>query len=213
MQAFRIRTLAESLTLANLISKLVESKGVSFIGLVSLTEPDWTKLAPFDVAQNVRKLTIGVYMTGASYERRVNRIRTQDGNSERFVVGPRKWGNRIPNTPMIHHVKDGQSKFYLEVMATKNRPQTSYISIRACDYGAAVFIPNEWIKPGSTANGTFLRTYGLDSIVQATFRGQQYTTNSRLLDAIAFGKQSQGWDLVGTDGKSYRNSGWEAIEA
>lgn len=47
---------------------------------------------------------------GFNYQRAVNKRRVMEGGDPTFVPSPRKWGERIPGTPLVEH----NGEFYLE---------------------------------------------------------------------------------------------------
>src|SRR6185312_11339306 len=47
--------------------------------------------------------------------RSVNAQRERENLEPDFIAEPRKWGERLPNFPLVRHVKDGVEKLYLEM--------------------------------------------------------------------------------------------------
>ena len=100
--------------------------GASFIGLDTLTE---VKLA--GGKKNPMQGRVTKRMTGASvmvfsntktnaYEAMVQRRLTAEGKDPAtFVLGERAWGMRVPEMPIVVHEKDGDVKYYLEVIFLK----------------------------------------------------------------------------------------------
>jgi hypothetical protein len=106
-----------------LVAAITDVDGASFIGLDTVTVPTLT-----GGRKNAMQGRITKHMTGASvmvftnkntngYEAMVNRRLVAEGKDPgTFVVGDRAWGTRVPNMPIVEHFKDGDTKYYLEVI-------------------------------------------------------------------------------------------------
>lgn len=111
----------------NLVSAAFENvNGASFVGIDTETTPVLKGGKKNPMQGNVRKIMTGasvmVFQNNKSngYENMVNRRLAKEGKSVEFSVGPRQWGERIDGTPFVKHVKDGVTKYYLEVIFLKS---------------------------------------------------------------------------------------------
>ena len=102
---------------------------------------------------------------------------------ERFEVSPRKWGERVPNTPIIRHVKAGEvhPSFYLDTIFL-NAGKTEFFldgqPIAEADivgYDKPVLKEGAQIQGGLKAeNQVIVRSIGLASILSIRTGGQNY---------------------------------------
>lgn len=111
---------------AQLINAFSNVSGTSFVGIDTLTQ---VKL--LGGARNPQQGRVTKRMVGASvmvfqnkningYESMIHRRLAQEGKDPaNFKLGERAWGVRIPNMPIVQHEKDGQVKYYLEVIFLK----------------------------------------------------------------------------------------------
>lgn len=97
--------------------------GASFVGLDTLTEPalNGGKKNPHRgrITKKITGMSVMVFQNKNSnaYENMVNRRLAEECKGMTFEVGPRTWGERIPNTPFVRHTKDGVEELYLEIIA------------------------------------------------------------------------------------------------
>ena len=92
----------------------------TIITLDTVTVPEMRKTNnPYldRVEKRTSELSVVIFQNIAQtngYEAMVRRRLTREGkNADDFVLGPRRWGTRIPNTPFVEHRGDR----YLEVIA------------------------------------------------------------------------------------------------
>lgn len=117
----------ERITRAELIALLSNEKtvnGCTFASFDALTEPDMNKTIDGDRSKpnphfgKVRKVLnsqLGMLFSNkneSAYAAMVNRRKEQKGQAADFVVQPRKWGQRIPNTSVVEH----NGGYYLTVI-------------------------------------------------------------------------------------------------
>ena len=108
----------ERITRAELIALLSNEKtvnGCTFASFDALTEPDMNKTIDGDRSKpnphfgKVRKVLnsqLGMLFSNkneSAYAAMVNRRKVATGGEADFVVQPRKWGQRIPNTSVVEH--------------------------------------------------------------------------------------------------------------
>lgn len=168
----------------NLRHVLANVSGSSFMGL------DYTVIAPCRKTLNgrgtglnphfeqVKKIHRGaqvqVFQNKAvnGYEAMIERRLIAEGkNPSRFQLGPRKWGTRVPDWPIVKHTpKDALSeKFYLEVIFLKPGETTyEYMGapIEKDDIiGLSAASHNEDYQ-GGLDDEVIIRTFACDSITE-----------------------------------------------
>lgn len=125
-----------------------------------------------------------------SYENMVQRRLIEEGKDPTsFTVGPRTWGTRIENMPIVEHTKDDLTKDYLEVIFLKPG-KTEYFQdglpinkedIEGLDdkEDKPTLVPAPDAEPTSVGqagldNKVVIRTYGEDSILAVRIDGSEY---------------------------------------
>lgn len=125
------------------------------------------------------------------YENMVQRRLIAEGKDPTsFSVGPRPWGTRVPNLPIIEHEKDGVLKEYLEVIFLKAGTSEYFLDgepINKKDIEgleekeeASTPVPDKDDAPSNKGqagldNKVIIRTYSADSIVAVRVDGFEYT--------------------------------------
>lgn len=101
---------------------------------------------------------------------------------ERFTVSPRKWGERIPNTPFIQHTKDGATKHYLDTIFLRAGTSEFFLDgnpIAEADivgYEKPVAKESPNVQGGlKVENQIIVRSIGLDSIRAIRTGGSEYS--------------------------------------
>lgn len=65
---------------------------------------------------------------GASYEKMVRRRQAEEGLTADFVPSPRTWGEYVGEYPIVRHEKNGEVKFYLQVIFDETKkPNVQYL--------------------------------------------------------------------------------------
>lgn len=153
---------------STLSDALQHVSGASFIGIDTKTAPSLTGGKKNPMQGRVTKITRGASVmvfqnkhTNA-YENMVNRRLAAEGISPDFEVGPRTWGERIPNTPFVVH----KGNHYLEVIFLKPGKSEYYLDGAPIDKSHIIGLPD---KPegeqGGLENKVIIRTFAVDSIV------------------------------------------------
>lgn len=108
----------ERISQAELIALLTNEKtvnGCTFASFDALTEPDMNKTIDgkrnqpnphFGKVRKVLTSQLGMLFSNkneSAYAAMVNRRKVATGGEADFVVQPRKWGQRIPNTSVVEH--------------------------------------------------------------------------------------------------------------
>lgn len=168
--------------------------GASFVGLdtESVVQLKGGKSNPFK--GRVKKLVTGsqvMVFTNQEqngYENMVQRRLIEEGKDPTsFSVGPRKWGTRVPNLPIIEHEKDGVVKEYLEVIFLKpgtttflldDAPVTKeYLLENVTGYEEEAEKEVNESEDGPQAglkNKVIVRTYAADSLINVRIDGAEY---------------------------------------
>jgi hypothetical protein len=156
--------------------------GGSFVGIDTLT--DVPLLGGKGNAQQGRitKRTVGnsvmVFQNknGSSYNAMVQRRLNMEGKDPAsFVLQPRTWGERIPETPFISHFKDGNTSFYLEVIFL--RPGTTTYMLDGKPIAKADIVglkPDTAGEQGGLDNKVIIRSFKLTSIEKVRIDGMEY---------------------------------------
>lgn len=158
--------------------------GASFVGIDTLTQVKLTggKNNPQQGRVQKRQTNSSVMVfqnrNSNGYENMVKRRLAQEGKEYEFTLGERAWGVRIPNTPIVEHVKDGETKFYLEVIFL-HAGEVEYLLDN-------VVVPEDQIiglpartesktSQGGLDNKVIIRCFGVDSVVNIRIDGTTYT--------------------------------------
>lgn len=107
------------------------------------------------------------------YENMVKKHLIEEGKDpESFQLGPRKWGERITDTPFIEH----KGKHYLEVIFLHAGETIYYVDGVETDSSQIEGLPvRKEGEQGGVSNKVVIRTFSIDSIKRLTVNKQQYT--------------------------------------
>ena len=102
------------------------------------------------------------------YETMVQKRLVKEGQDpSQFELKPRTWGQRIPTTPFIHHVKDGKDEYYLEVIFRHPPKETVYkFDGELIDKKDIIGLDatKEESEQGGLEDKVIIRSYNLNSI-------------------------------------------------
>lgn len=122
------------ITREELLSLLLNTSGASIVTLTYTTGPSsrmrktkpttnpwWDKP---NKRWTIEKTSRVQGMVGASYKNAVNNQLLREAEEaglspdevEEFEPQERYWGSRIEGTPLVQHVKDGETRYYLEIL-------------------------------------------------------------------------------------------------
>lgn len=110
------------------------------------------------------------------YEAMVQRRLAAEGKDPAsFELGPRAWGERIPNLPVVKHEKDGQVKFYLEVIFLRGGRTQYMVDGIPCDKSTIEGLkePTEGAQ-GGLDNKVIIRTFAVENITELRVDGKVY---------------------------------------
>jgi hypothetical protein len=157
--------------------------GASFIGLDTVTVPSLK-----GGKKNPHQGRITKHMTGASlmvfqnksangYENMVRRRLEAEGKNPDFEVGPRAWGERVPNLPIVKHEKDGQVKYYLEVIFLKPGKVSFFLDGAPIDRAAIEGLDEraDAGEQGGLSDKVVIRTFAADSVTAIRVDGQVFS--------------------------------------
>lgn len=100
---------------------LMELKTSTFATIETVTEARMNKKGnPFLGTKKISAANVNINF---SYANAVNKQRDKENNEEEFVPHARKWGQRIPKTPLIEH----KGEFYLEARFMNAPSNTTYV--------------------------------------------------------------------------------------
>jgi hypothetical protein len=100
-------------------NELQTSKGAKIVTLVTVTVPPMIiKDNPF--VNKCVKISRVNGIVNWHYGNAVNRQLNKEGKKQNFIPQERKWGTRLNNSPFVVHIKDGETKLYLEVKVEKS---------------------------------------------------------------------------------------------
>jgi len=116
--------------------------------------------------------------TKNAYEAMVRRRLEQEGkNPDSFELGVRSWGSRIPNTPIIEHEKDGDVKYYLEVIFLKPGATEYFLDgrrIKKEDIQGLKDVEVDETSQGGLDKKVVIRTISVDNITEVRIDGRAY---------------------------------------
>lgn len=163
--------------------------GGTFVGIDTETvvKLPGGKKNPFQGRVTKRMVNANVMAFGNTnsnaYENMVKRRLEEEGKDpEDFKLGPRTWGQRIAGTAFVEH----NGEYYIEVIFMRPGKieyllDGKQIDIMVPPLGEETWfdIPERKVNPNgqgglSEKNKVILRTYALDSIVEARANGQVY---------------------------------------
>lgn len=103
--------------------------------------------------------------------------------TERFEVKPRKWGERIPNTPFIQHTKAGEqvTNFYLDMIFLTAGKSEFFLDGNPIDEDKIIGYEKPTLKEGAQIQGglkaenqVIVRSIGLAGILAIRTGGNEY---------------------------------------
>lgn len=170
--------------MTNMAQVLTAMNGAMFIGLDSEVEVTLTGGKKNPMQGRVTKRSTGnsvmVFQNknGSSYAAMVQRRLVAEGKSAGdFTLSPRKWGERLPNTPVVRHDnKAGERKYYLEVIFLKAGKSEYFLDGKPIDKDDIEGLP---AKPEPTGQGGLenqvqIRTFAMDSILAVRCDKQEF---------------------------------------
>jgi len=164
------------------ISKLIKDhiNGGTFISITTSTAVKLAGGKKNPLQGMVRKITTGTNVmifqnkVQNGYENMVERRLIAEGkNPSTFVLGPRVWGTRLPDTPFIEH----KGNHYLEVITLRTGEVHYEVKGVRTATNFIVGLPDEPIDPnqGGLDNTVKIRAYNVNSITSMVVDKNEYT--------------------------------------
>ena len=168
----------------NTAKKLLKNvSGASFVGIDTLTNVPLKggKKNPLQgkVQKRVTGSSVMVFQNKNinGYDAMVKRRLESEGKDpNNFKLSPRAWGNRIENTPFIEHEKDGEMKYYLEVIFLKAGTSEYLLDGKVVSKDEIDGLPESREGgQGGLDDKVIVRSYKLESIVKLRIDQTEYT--------------------------------------
>jgi len=161
--------------LMGLVRALMQVKGASPATFIAVTEVGMNKTNNPFYERVTKKQKSNVFIN-FDYAGSVNRKLLKEGKSPDFVASPRKWGEKLPGTPIVFY----KNTYYLEARFLSNEPKVEYF-VDSVPTDKAVF--ETYLKPVSTQTskehqGTdeaiIIRDFKVENIHEITVNGVHY---------------------------------------
>lgn len=170
--------------MTNFIEILSSVNGASFIAIdtesvVTLTggkaNPQKGRVTKRTIGSNVvifqNKQTNG-------YDAMVKRRLEAEGKDpESFELGPRAWGTRLFGLPLVEHEKNGELKYYFEVIFMKAGKSEYFLDGQPIAKEDIIGLPSKVEDDGGQGgleNKVIIRTYALDSIIAIRINHEEH---------------------------------------
>jgi len=165
-----------------LVQAVASVNGAKFISIDALTE---VKLRggmsnPHQgrVTKRMTKARVAVFQNKVinGYDAMVKRRLEAEGKDpNNFVLSPRAWGTRVPNMPIVVHEKDGQVKYYLEVIFMSPGHVEYRLDGVPCNKSDIIgLIEARPAEQGGLDNKVILRDFAADSITEIRIDGKAF---------------------------------------
>ena len=172
--------------LKNVLLDVKKSKinGNTFVGLDTITIPTLK-----GGKSNPQQGKVEKVMEGASvmvfqnknvngYDAMIRRRLIAEGKDpDTFVLSPRPWGTRIEGTPLVEHIKSGetQKRFYLEVIFLKAGKVSYQLDGKSINKSDVIGLSeSKEGEQGGLEDKVIIRTYELTSLSRVTIGGTTY---------------------------------------
>lgn len=167
-------------SLGDLFSKAFHiTKGASFAQLYTEVTPDLPKSSKY--CGRVTKKQCHNVQLNFSYQNAVNNQLMLEGREADFIASIPKWGTRIPGTPLISHIKKGETEtsFYLMTRVLKSQQAAYFLDGKeVLDVPIVDAIRGDMRAPYNNKahqgieKEVIIRTFKLDSIRAITMDGE-----------------------------------------
>jgi hypothetical protein len=171
------KPLARFVTAEALADLLMTIRGAKIVALETRTEPRLLAKHPASGAPNpfkgnVVKISRVNGIINWRYGNSVNRQRVREGLAPDFAAVPRKWGVRVPGTPLVEH--DGRTYLELKVerfmeqrYESRDGRELNFASVEA-------YLPSRSAGRQGVTREVIVRDYDLASIVSMRLDGVIY---------------------------------------
>lgn len=170
------------MNVSNMFAAFQNVSGASFVGMdtETIVALKGGKANPMlgKVTKRMTGASIMVFQNKKAngYENMVRRRLESEGkNPDSFTLGPRQWGERIENMPIVKHEKDGIVKHYVEAIFLKGG-QVEYFLEGAPIKRADIIGLDEKTEgaQGGLNDKVIIRTFATDSVLALRIDGQHY---------------------------------------
>lgn len=153
--------------------------GASFVGIDTLTTPSLKGGKSNPMQGRVTKRTLGAsvmvfqnkHINGyaAMVERR---LAAEGKNPDSFTLGPRAWGTRLENLPIVEH----KGKTYLEVIFLKPGKTEFFLDGEPINRADIVGLDDDREEghQGGLSDKVIIRTFAADSITRVRIDGEVF---------------------------------------
>jgi len=162
----------------NELAELLRSvRGSSIVSIESCTEPRLLAKHPVSgqpnpFRNNVVKVSRVNGIIGWQYERSVNRQRTREEMTPDFESLPRKWGFRLPGTPLVEH--EGRLYIELKVHQSLGHRYETLDGRELDDADIEPYLPQHSAGRQGVRGEVILRDYALENILSIKMNGKTY---------------------------------------
>lgn len=161
-----------NVNLDSLVKALMTIKGATPATFEAITDVKMNKTNNPYYERVTKKQKSNVFIN-FNYANAVNKQLTKEGKEADFVPQPRKWGVKVPGTPLVLH--DGA--YYLEARFLNNEPKVEYL-VDGVPTDKAVLETYLPAKKQSKSQGTdqeiIIRAFKIESMRSITFGGKTY---------------------------------------
>lgn len=161
----------------DLLPLLAEVNGSSFIGITTETTLPLLGGKSNPMKDRVKKVTVGTNVMVFQnkningYKSMVQRRLEAEGKGE-FVLGPRKWGTRVPEMPVVTH----EGRLYLEVIVLRTGDVHYELEGKKILPAEIQGFKDEYVgaEQGGLDNKVMIKCYAFDSLRSITINKQTY---------------------------------------
>ena len=160
---------------ATLVNAVANINGASFVGLDTHTDVTLAGGKSNPMQGRVTKRMIGATVMSfqnknfSAYEAMVKRrLVAENKDPEAFVLGPRAWGTRIPNMPIVEH----KGEYFLEVIFMKPGTVVYELDGNSIDPMAIIGLKAPTAgEQGGLEDKVIIRTFKAESITELRIDG------------------------------------------
>lgn len=157
--------------------------GASFISFDAVTVPVLTGGKKNPMQGKITKISKGINAmvfqnkNTNAYENMVEKRLKQEGkNPDDFVLSPRRWGERVENTPFVKHInKQGELNYYLEVICLSSGKSSYTLDNAPIDASDIIGLDKKSEgDQGGLDNKVIIRVFNINSLTKIKIDGVEY---------------------------------------
>lgn len=165
-----------------IVAAVQHINGSSFVGMDTLVEVVLTGGQKNPMQGRVTKRMVGAQVmvfqnkNVNGYEAMIQRRLVSEGKDPAsFVLGERTWGVRVPNMPIVEHTKNGETKYYLEVIFLRAGTVEYRLDGKPIAESDIIGLkPGAAGEQGGLDNKVIIRTFAADSITELRIDGKVF---------------------------------------